>query len=412
MNRQASTKDQLNPLKLVMLTGLSIFVMELLVMIALEVAPDKIKVALPEVAWTIIDPVMLAVLVSPLLYVLLLKPLRGQQSELLLRQQELNEMNATLERRVHERTAKLLTMQEDLKRDISLRKKLESALLAKNSTLEEINRQLNDAQNQLLQSDKMASVGQLAAGVAHEINNPIGFVFSNLGSLERYLDDLFELLTAYETAEASMSDTALREVEDMKRVKDLKYLREDIPVLLKESRSGLDRVKKIVQDLKNFSHVDSSDEWKFSNLHDGLNSTLNIVANEIKYHAEVKKDFGEIPEIECLPSQLNQVFMNLLVNAAHAIEGKGVISIQTGKRDEGVFVRISDTGKGIPQENLKRIFDPFFTTKPVGKGTGLGLSLSYGIIQKHHGRIEVESEVGKGTTFTVWLPITQDAAKV
>ena len=174
---------------------------------------------------------------------------------------------------------------------------------------------------------------------------------------------------------------------------------------MKESRDGITRVKKIVQDLKDFSHVDAQDEWQWADLHKGLDSTLNIVWNEIKYHAEVIKEYGEIPEVECFPSQLNQVFMNLLVNAAHAITDKGIITIRTGRQGEEVFIRIADTGKGIPEENLKRVFDPFFTTKPVGKGTGLGLSLSYGIMQKHNGRIEVQSEVGKGATFTLWLPI-------
>ncbi|MDD5300380.1 MAG: ATP-binding protein [Gallionella sp.] len=265
--------------------------------------------------------------------------------------------------------------------------------------------QIAQTQNQLLQSDKMASVGQLAAGVAHEINNPIGFVYSNLGSMEKYLKDIFGLLDVYEAAEAALPEAARAVVRRAKQQKDLAFLREDVPMLMKESRDGITRVKKIVQDLKEFSHVDASDKWQWADLHKGLNSTLNIVWNEIKYHAEVKKEYGEIPEVECYPSQLNQVFMNLLVNAAHAIPDKGIITIRTGRQGEEVFIQIADTGKGIPEENLKRVFDPFFTTKPVGKGTGLGLSLSYGIMQKHNGRIEVQSEVGKGTTFTLWLPI-------
>ena len=265
--------------------------------------------------------------------------------------------------------------------------------------------QIEQTQSQLLQSDKMASVGQLAAGVAHEINNPIGFVYSNLGSMEKYLKDIFGLLDVYEAAEAALPEAVRAEVRSAKQQRDLAFLREDVPTLMKESRDGITRVKKIVQDLKDFSHVDAQDEWQWADLHKGLDSTLNIVWNEIKYHAEVIKEYGEIPEVECFPSQLNQVFMNLLVNAAHAITDKGIITIRTGRQGEEVFIRIADTGKGIPEENLKRVFDPFFTTKPVGKGTGLGLSLSYGIMQKHNGRIEVQSEVGKGATFTLWLPI-------
>jgi signal transduction histidine kinase len=271
--------------------------------------------------------------------------------------------------------------------------------------LQEVNRKLEETRNQLLQSEKLASIGQLAAGVAHEINNPIGFVYSNLGSLEKYLQDLFGVLEAYEQAQGDAAKLA--EVETLKQKIDLGYLKEDLPALMNESKDGITRVKKIVQDLKDFSHADTSDDWQWADLHKGLDSTLNIAWNEIKYKAEVKKEYGELPEIECYPSQLNQVFMNMLVNAAHAIEGRGTITLRTGKEADQVWVEIADTGKGIPAENLKRIFDPFFTTKPVGTGTGLGLSLSYSIVQKHHGHIDVSSEVGKGTTFRVWLPVRQ-----
>ena len=251
----------------------------------------------------------------------------------------------------------------------------------------------------------MASVGQLAAGVAHEINNPIGYVNSNLGTLNGYLEDLFEVIATYKEMENSVADsTALARVKAVKSKVDLEFLKEDVLSLMNESREGITRVKKIVQDLKDFSRADLSDEWHFANLHQGLDSTLNVAKNEIKYKADVKKEYGDIPEVECLSSQLNQVFMNLLVNAAHAIEEQGTITIRTGQQGEEVWVEIADTGKGISPENLKKIFDPFFTTKPVGQGTGLGLSLSYGIIQKHHGRIYVKSEVGKGATFTLWLP--------
>lgn len=270
---------------------------------------------------------------------------------------------------------------------------------------------LEEAQNQLLQSEKMASIGQLAAGVAHEINNPIGYVYSNLGSLDKYIQAILGLVAAYEQAESAIaSGEALSRVQAAKHEADLEFLREDVAALMNESREGITRVKKIVQDLKDFSHVDEA-EWQWADIRQGLDSTLNIVWNEIKYKAEVVKEYGEMPEVECLPSQLNQVFMNLLVNAAHAIEERGTITLRTGVEGEEAWVEIADTGKGIPPENLSRIFDPFFTTKPVGKGTGLGLSLSYSIIQKHHGRIEVASEAGKGTTFRIWLPIRQPEKK-
>jgi two-component system NtrC family sensor kinase len=269
-----------------------------------------------------------------------------------------------------------------------------------------LNTQLSETQGQLLQSEKMASIGQLAAGVAHEINNPIGFVYSNLGSLEKYLKDVFSVLEGYEQAQGDA--VKLAEVEVLKKKVDMSYLKEDVPALMNESKDGISRVKKIVQNLKDFSHADTSDEPQWANLHTGIDSTLNIVWNEIKYKAEVNKAYGDIPDIQCLPSELNQVFMNMLVNAAHAIEERGVISIRTGQEGDQVWVEIADSGKGIEEANIKRIFDPFFTTKPVGKGTGLGLSLSYSIVQKHHGRIDVSSEVGKGTVFRIWLPIRQE----
>ncbi|MFA5242733.1 MAG: ATP-binding protein [Sulfuricella sp.] len=274
--------------------------------------------------------------------------------------------------------------------------------------LQASNQKLEEAQGQLLQAEKMASIGQLAAGVAHEINNPVGYVASNISALGRYVNDLLSLLDAYEQLDGTLSGDApeLLALRALKEKVNLTYLREDLHDLLAESKEGLERVKKIVLDLKTFSHVDQS-EWQITDLHQGLESTLNIVWNELKYKAEVVKEYGNLPEIECLPSQLNQVFMNLMVNAAHAIENHGTITLRTGQAGEQVWVEVADSGKGIAPEHLNRIFDPFFTTKPVGKGTGLGLSLSYGIVKKHHGQIEVDSTPGQGTTFRVWLPLRQ-----
>lgn len=285
-------------------------------------------------------------------------------------------------------------------------------LIKTNRDLKEVNSKLSDAQSKLIQSEKLASIGQLAAGVAHEINNPIGFIFSNFGTLEQYLEDLFQMLDAYEQAEASVSDgAALARIRSLKADLDIDYLKEDIPNLMRESRDGIQRVRKIVQDLKDFSRVDARQEWESVDLHAGIDSTLNIVNNEIKYKADVVKHYGALPEVQCLPSELNQVFMNLLVNAAHAITAeRGTITISTGVEGPNVWVEVADTGAGIAQENLQRIFDPFFTTKPVGKGTGLGLSLSYGIVQKHSGRMEVHSELGVGTRFRVTLPIQHEEA--
>ncbi|MEI8572183.1 PAS domain S-box protein [Methylomonas sp. LW13] len=278
-------------------------------------------------------------------------------------------------------------------------------LLAEKARQEELIRQLEETQMQLLQSEKMASIGQLAAGVAHEINNPIGFVNSNLSTLQEYVDGMLALLAAYERIEGSLVNEALQNITHLKQEINIGYLREDIGDLLAESLDGLQRVRRIVKDLKDFSHVGEL-EQQSANLEAGLDSTLNVVWNEIKYKADVVKEYGGIPEINCIASQLNQVFMNLLINAVQAIEDHGRITIRTAYDEQNVWVEVEDTGKGIKPEQLGKIFDPFFTTKSVGMGTGLGLSLSYGIVKKHNGRIEVKSELGKGTCFRVCLPRT------
>lgn len=282
------------------------------------------------------------------------------------------------------------------------------------STQADLNESLGQVRQQLMQTDKLASIGQLAAGVAHEINNPIGYVHSNIGALEDYIEDLFRVIDAYAAAELQPANDPERraQLERIKKELDLHFLREDIPALLGESKEGISRVRKIVQDLKDFSHVDNSHEWQWADLHKGIDSTLNMVNNEIKYKADVIREYGDLPEIECLPGQLNQVFMNLLVNAAHAIGGveRGRILVRTGATDHHVWVEVIDSGCGIPKENLKLIFNPFFTTKPVGKGTGLGLSLAYGIVQKHNGTIHAESIEGEGALFRVMLPRRQTAA--
>ena len=250
----------------------------------------------------------------------------------------------------------------------------------------------------------MAAIGQLAAGVAHEINNPVGFVNANLGTLKSYVESLLSLINTFEQVSDELPASVQKRLNDMKIAIELDYVRQDILDLLAESADGLDRVKQIVQDLKDFARAGES-VWQDSDLHRGLDSTLNVVWNELKYKAKVHKEYGVLPLVRCVPAQINQVFMNILVNAAHAIENMGDITLKTGVEGENVWISISDNGRGMPEAVCKRIFEPFFTTKPVGQGTGLGLSLAYSIIQKHKGRIDVNSTEGVGTTFTIHLPI-------
>ena len=302
--------------------------------------------------------------------------------------QQLAVQMSELEEKVQERTVEIKQASEALKVEIVERKQLQS---------------------QLVQTEKLASIGQLAAGVAHEINNPLGYVSSNFGTLEGYYAGLLEMLTAYEAVEQTVGTTEV--AAKLKRLRErveLDFLKEDIPQLMRESKQGIARVQQIVADLKDFSRVDSSQEWQLANLEQGIDSTLNIVASELKYKAEVVKEYGGIAQIECLPAQLNQVILNLLVNAAQAMGAeRGTIRIRTGMLDQRVWIEVADTGQGIAPDILPRIFDPFFTTKPIGQGTGLGLSLSYGIVQKHNGTLRVDSEVGVGSTFRLELPVRQ-----
>lgn len=271
--------------------------------------------------------------------------------------------------------------------------------------------QLEDQRRALHQNEKLASIGQLAAGVAHELNNPISFVKSNMGTLLEYVGEISGILqecqgamVCWESGEREKCCLFIKQALHLAKQSDLENLIPDLRKIVDESLEGAERVAQIVQDLKNFARADEA-ELKYADINQGIESTLNIVWNELKYKATVIKELGELPEIECYPMQLNQVFMNLLVNAAQAIPEKGEIRIKTFVRDEEVVVEISDTGVGITPEHLTHLFKPFFTTKPVGKGTGLGLSIAYGIVKDHGGSIEVESEPGKGSLFRVRFPM-------
>lgn len=273
--------------------------------------------------------------------------------------------------------------------------------------LEHAYTELKTTQAQIIQTEKMASLGQLSAGVAHEINNPIGFISSNLYSLGKYVDRLADFIEKQGEllGDLSGSDGKDRIVQLRKKSK-LDFILEDIRDLLNESQDGTERVRKIVQDLKTFSRVDEAD-YKSVDLNECLESTLNIVWNELKYKATIEKDLGSLPLVPCYPQQINQVLLNLLVNASHSIAEKGTIRIRSWQEDALVCIAVSDSGCGIPAENLSHLFEPFFTTKEVGKGTGLGLSISYDIVKKHGGAILVDSEVGKGTTFSIQLPLSR-----
>lgn len=295
--------------------------------------------------------------------------------------------------------------------DITARKRMEDTLKKHGIEQRHLIDQLRNAHEQLLQSEKMASIGQLAAGIAHEINNPIGFVNSNMGTLKGYVATLLGVIDQYEQVGSGHPEVAAG-MAALREQADLAFLKEDMTDLVRESLDGLKRVKEIVQALKDFSHTGAT-AWEVADLHQGLDSTLNIVSNEIKYKARVERQYGQLPPVTCLAAQLNQVFMNLLVNAAHAVSTQGIITVRTGTgkgcgpeaQADWVWIEVGDNGTGIAPEHMKRIFEPFFTTKPVGSGTGLGLSLSYGIVNRHGGRIEVASVIGEGTRFTVHLPV-------
>jgi two-component system, NtrC family, sensor kinase len=289
-------------------------------------------------------------------------------------------------------------------------------LTVRNAQLSALNDELAQAHQQLLQSEKLAAIGQLAAGVAHEINNPVGFVLSNLNALQRYIEALVGYAQDVERLIDHAQPSLKPSLAALAKKADIDYLVNDAPVLVDESKEGLARVRDIVVNLRDFSRVDSAHQWEWVDIHRCIESTLNIAHNEVKYLAELVREYEELPQICCISSQINQVVLNLVVNAAQSYVGKppvrdgerGTIVIRTGRdvKDAScVWFEVADAGSGIAPENLKRIFDPFFTTKPVGEGTGLGLSVTYGIVNAHRGRISVCSTLGVGSTFRVTLPI-------
>lgn len=290
-------------------------------------------------------------------------------------------------------------------------KKTSSRLLEEKKAQQELIKKLEETKNQLLQSEKMASIGQLAAGVAHEINNPVGFIKSNFSSLKHYANELNEAISKFSNIiEGFESDGATQKIKEINEEHDIEFVTEDITNLLEESFDGISRIEEIVKSLKHFSRSDTN-QWEEADINAGIESTLKVVAHELKYLAEIEKNYSDLPLVQCLPMQINQVVMNLLVNSAQAMDAKqkeGKVTISTENDDSRINIKIQDNGKGMDAKVMSKIFDPFFTTKDVGKGTGLGLSLSYSIIQKHKGNISVDSELGAGTTFTITLPVKQE----
>ena len=308
-------------------------------------------------------------------------------------QAELESLNQTLEMRVVARTQLL----ED-----------------KNEQLTLINFQLKSAQEQLVQSEKMASLGQLAAGVAHEINNPIGFVNSNLASLSDYAQvyvKLTQLVSDWQKNEIPEQRKALEiQIGEFISNESIEFMQEDMPELINESSEGLSRVKDIVAGLKQFSQVDRQALQLF-NINDCIKTALSMVSNELKYHCDIVTKLQEVSQVEINVGKICQVLTNLLINAGQAIGDRGTITIETYSHNDLVYVSVCDTGSGIPAENLKRLFDPFFTTKPEGQGTGLGLAISFGIAQEHSGDLTVTSELSKGSCFILTLPAALSHSK-
>lgn len=320
---------------------------------------------------------------------------------------------------LQERNSQLVAQEEELRMNSEELQTINSHLEDTHRHLErmlnaeiESKRELQDTQAQLIQAEKMASLGAMTAGIAHEINNPLNFIYGGAQSLELSLNDLSKILDIYELLEQATNEPereeALSQLASLKDEFDFDQLKGEINGLISDIMQGSDRAIEVIKSLRNFSRLDEH-QVKMADLHEGINSTLVILRNKIPEGVSVVRSYKEEESlsVECYPGQINQVFMNIISNAIEALGDSGELRINTARLNDVIEIKIQDDGVGIPEEIKSKIFDPFFTTKDVGKGTGLGLSISYGIIEKHHGRITVESEPGEGTTFIIKLPESQ-----
>lgn len=281
-------------------------------------------------------------------------------------------------------------------------------LFLKNQQLEASNQQLKEQHNALMRNEKLATLGTLSAGVAHEINNPLAFVYSNLGSLNGYIDSYQKLLQMVQRwqADDQLKPEQTEALSQLIEAEDLAFISEDITGLLADSQEGLDRLKDIVQNLRRFAHSQDTD-WEDVDVIDGLESTLKILNSQLKNTVTVEKHFTALPSVPGKANELNQIFLNIIVNACHAMKHteRPLLRIETRPEDEEILVQITDNGCGMDEEVLKSLFDPFFTTKPVGEGTGMGMSITYSIIKNHQGRLQVASKPGIGSRFSIYLPL-------
>jgi signal transduction histidine kinase len=310
--------------------------------------------------------------------------------------QSFNEMAESLQ----ERSQALLELNRELENKVVERTQ---ELQESHGEVERAYEELKETQVQLIQSEKMASLGQLVAGIAHEIKNPLNFIYGNTDFLRRYVSNLKELLRIYEEEDPTRQREAVRELKD--RV-NFEFVLGDLATLIDNFEEGAERIHSIIGDLRAFSRLDS-DDFRMVDVHEPIELALNLVRQEYRDRITIHREYGELPKIECHSGRLSQVFMNLMSNACQAIVGEGDIWIRTSAGSDQVGVEIEDSGSGIEANHLHKVFEPFFTTKPVGKGTGLGLSISYGIVQNHKGTISVESPPGKGTSFRIELPVKQ-----